>query len=384
MGSIRFITLLFLSLWSLLTPLSYRVFTFHDSILLGILKKPIHFITQNSFDIQTQSILSSDSVSLYIWTFFLLILAIIIGSLLNKKYPIRKEIITNWMEKIVLYFLILQLARYGFDKVFKTQFYLPEPNILATELGQLDKDILFWSTMGSSYAYNLFMGITEVLAAGLMIYRRTRVLGLLIALGTIIQIVTINLSFDISVKLFSFVLLLITLVSLQPFGQALFRFMIQGKSTSLPKISRLHLGKQEPTLKLLVILLFVFECIFPAIHSNNFNDDKAARPFLHGMYQNEQTNTQIWRIFFHRDGFLIFEDRSGVKSDYAVQINEARKILTLTNYDLESSSIPFEFDPIQKKMTLLIQGQEFRFNEVNWREMPLMQNQWHWTVDGGF
>ena len=41
----------------------------------------------------------------------------------------------------VAWFLALQLLQYGFDKVFKHQFYLPEPNTLYTPLGLLPPDL---------------------------------------------------------------------------------------------------------------------------------------------------------------------------------------------------------------------------------------------------
>jgi hypothetical protein len=88
---------------------------------------------------------------------------------------------------------------------------LPEPNLLFTPLGQLDKDILYWSTMGSSYGYNLFLGCTELLTGVLLFFRKTRAIGALAAVFICANIVAVNFSFDISVKLLSSFLLLLSL-----------------------------------------------------------------------------------------------------------------------------------------------------------------------------
>ena len=67
--------------------------------------------------------------------------------------------VSTFTHVAIVYILIFYLLKYGADKLFKHQFYIPEPNTLHTPLGYLSKDILFWSSMSSSYLYNLFMGL---------------------------------------------------------------------------------------------------------------------------------------------------------------------------------------------------------------------------------
>ncbi|RYD88544.1 MAG: hypothetical protein EOP54_27080, partial [Sphingobacteriales bacterium] len=119
---------------------------------------------------------SSDTRSLLLLLILLAVTAGITAIFIKRKQP---GII--WACKtIVLYFLAYVFLKYGFDKVFGLQFYTPAPNILYTPFGNLDKDILFWSTMGTSPAYSIFTGMVEVVAALLLLSRRTRTVGLML------------------------------------------------------------------------------------------------------------------------------------------------------------------------------------------------------------
>jgi hypothetical protein len=119
----------------------------------------------------------------------------------RKGYNLNLE---NKIRPIIRYYLALILFIYGFSKVFKAQFYLPEPNLLFTTLGNLDKDILFWSTIGSSRSYSIFLGIIEIIPAMLLLFRKTSFIGSLIATGVLLHVVAINLLFYFCENLFTF------------------------------------------------------------------------------------------------------------------------------------------------------------------------------------
>lgn len=379
----RLYLLTFLRLFGLLTPLEYRTLGFHDRWITNLFAAPLSDLSKQLFGITSAAPLSSDSITLYLWVGILLVLSMII-TLFRFSEKTGKMLLV-FMEKLLIYFLILQLMRYGFDKIFKGQFYLPEPNILTTELGQLDKDLLYWSTMGSSHAYNVFLGAIEVLAAGLLIFARTRVLGLVLAAGIFLQILAINISYDISVKLLSAVLLLTTLTCLAPYAQSILRFFLGDPSRPLPKPKIIHLGPIQRPLKMLVLFLIGLESMFTYVASGNYNDDLAERPFLHGMYVNSDPSSKIKRFFVHRDGYLIIENQQGQKSDYALQIDEAKQVLKITDYQFKTTEIPYALDTQQQEMTLQwspLQSEHFRV--IDWQTMPLLLPQMHWTLDAGF
>ena len=124
---------------------------------------------------------SSDSLSMFL-LFGCLFLTSIVFSFI-KSFRIK----TKYIESLFSFYLALILLKYGFDKVFKAQFYLPEPNILFTRFGNLDRDILFWSTMGTSYSYSLILGLIEVGIAILLLIPQTKIIGAMLSCFVFLQ-----------------------------------------------------------------------------------------------------------------------------------------------------------------------------------------------------
>lgn len=226
-------------------------------------------------------------------------------------------------KKIMLYFLVLELWEYGWIKLIKLQFYLPEPNTVYTELGNLSKDIAYWSVIGSSPVYVIFMGVTELLAGILLVFTRTRFVGLLLSLGIFINVFMVNLSFDISVKLFSGILLVMTLLLLVSYRNQL-RVLFQ-----LPvhpeKKNRLRHSSLAKWAKSLVLSLLIMETIYPTVVYGIWNDDTTPRPVFHGAYSVDGSGE--WkRLFVHRQGYLILENTSDKRFSYTINFIDGNRI----------------------------------------------------------
>src|SRR5690606_32504672 len=107
--------------------------------------------------------LSSDSISTYYLAGIVLIISILISVFQHIFDFIKQEKLDQLLYTFIAYILSYFLLKYGIDKLLLHQFYTPEPNILFTPVGALSKDILFWSTMGTSKLYNIFMGMIEII-----------------------------------------------------------------------------------------------------------------------------------------------------------------------------------------------------------------------------
>ncbi len=302
-----------------------------------------------------------------------------------KGNPSWRDWITPYLRKIFSYYLSLQFMKYGFDKIFKGQFYLPEPNILFTSFGNLDKDIAFWSTMGLSHSYSFFMGLCEVIPALLLLHKKTRTLGLILSLGVLLNIVAINFSYDISVKVYSLFLLALAITALSPQLYALYSFFIQGKNTEL-QVEENQFIKNDSLrfgIKFFVIGMIFLEALFPYIISFNFNDDQANRPYLHGAYKIENINppNDIKRFFIHRRGYLIFQNTKDEMSDYSLKINRQEQIFTLTNYHSENFDFNFSFSATDSILTLQKDSLILKGKMIDWKKMPALQQQFHWSIE---
>ena len=292
------------------------------------------------------------------------------------------------------YYLAVLMLKYGFGKIFKTQFYLPEPNILYSRVGMLDKDILFWTTMGVSYNYNIFMGFVEVVPALFLLFSRTRIFGLLLLLGVLLQVVFVNFCFDISVKLYSLFLLFICFLLVLPFLKQLFQFFVLQKTTVLSRFSGQDLVASKLirlVLKTVLIGCFFIEILSPYLLTKQFNDDAVPRFELHGAYnvfkiekiiKNAQ-NLDLKRIFIHRQNYFIIEHQDESFEDFSLEINVQKHQLVLTDYDGEKIFFGYKFSAVSKILELRSSelGLVIYSKSLPWQDLPLLQPLFHWTVD---
>ena len=395
LSSIYSVFLLFAFLGVILIPFSFRNLSFQADVTKFIFEDLILFVASLFEGILVSNpTISSDSTTFYLLLLILFFTAIVLATILPlfnfwKKY---KDNILTVIQLILVYYLALIMLKYGFDKAFKAQFYLPEPNTLFTPLGMLDKDILYWSTMGSSYSYTIFMGFMEVIPALMLLFKKTRALGLFILSGVLINVVFVNLSFDISDKLFSSFLLFINLLLLAPSFKKIIQFFVLNKSTALNYLagSKIIASKTiRISIKTIVVLFIFMETLLPYIQSGNYNDDTVARNNLHGAYEISYSESKglpesfkIKRFFIHRQNYFIFQYENDSMEDFSLEIKQNELILT----DYEGEVITLEYTYSEDLKSLEIKSADFGWTiygkEIPWRELPLMQPLFHWTVDG--
>lgn len=343
----------------------------------------------------------SDSTSMYLLLLLLLVAAVIIALVLNsiKKWPLYKEKTLRIFYQFFIYYLALQLLKYGADKILKNQFYTPEPNTLFTPMGQLEKDILYWSTMGTSYSYSVFLGSLEILAAVFILMKRTRLMGLLLSLGILVNVVAVNFSFDISVKLFALFLLFLNIYLLHPFGSRLYQLLLQKNNTVLPATRQIPLFKKTFLISFLHWLaagLIVMEVFYPFLISGNFNGDKMPRPYLHGAYEvtgvidGGDTLTlsasPVKRFFIHRDSYIIFQNQQDVMQDYKLGYDKTDTTFTITDYQFKETTLSYTYNASDSILTLqyFSNGKALQLigKAIDWRKLPALKKDFHWTMDG--
>lgn len=109
--------------------------------------------------------------------------------------------LADWLRIYLRYALAAILMGYGFSKVFDLQFSPPGNLLLIQPLGRMTPMMLAWTFMGYSPAYTIFAGVLECLGGLLLLFRRTSSLGALLAAVVLANVVMMNLSYDIPVKL---------------------------------------------------------------------------------------------------------------------------------------------------------------------------------------
>jgi hypothetical protein len=259
--------------------------------------------------------------------------------------------------------------------VFKSQFYLPEPNTLYTPLGQLTPDLAYWSVMGTSHFYSVFAGLTEVGAGLLLLWGRTRHVGGIVALAVLTNVVALNFGFAISVKLWSgFLLALAGLVAAPGLFAAYFA-LVRGQLRPVgPVRPASWQGRGVGALRGLLLALLLLETAGPFIQTGYLNDDTAPRPLLHGAYAlvpQSGTKAHLRRLFIHRRGYFITEDATGHFRDYRLHYAPGRLLLGST----PPQTLYYHSDSAGLLLTGRIgpDSGQWRAQALPWRQLPLLR-----------
>jgi hypothetical protein len=141
-----------------------------------------------------------------------------------------------WLCLTVRYYVIMIAFSYGLSKVFPLQMPFPNQSQLATPLGDFLPMRLSWMFMGYSGAYQIFSGFMEVLAGSLLLYRKTATMGALLALAVFSNVMMMNLSYDIPVKIFSMNIVLFCLYLLANEYNRILSFFVLNKPAVLSSI----------------------------------------------------------------------------------------------------------------------------------------------------
>lgn len=380
-------------------PFSFALVRFQLPLTDFVFGRLIGIIAASFFGIQlTDTAVYSDSVSMYILVLLLLVVSLLLAVLFQWRQSEgqRMDKFMAFTRQLMIAYLVLILLKYGLDKIFKTQFYLPEPNTLFTPMGQLSKDILFWSTMGTSHGYNIFLGIAEVVAGLFLFFRRTRLVGLLLTVGLFLHVVAINFNFDISVKVFAVFSFLMSLFLLWPYGKRLYLFFFTNKAVE-PLQTAETTNWLSPAYRAVVLtlagLFILTEAFYPYIKTGNFNDDYAQRPYLHGAYEVkavldgndtlDATSLPVKRFFIHRDSYLILQDQQDGMHDYKLSYQPGH--FTITDYQLRKRELEYSYNADDSVLKLrYFSGNKAYWllgKQLDWRKMPAVQHEFNWTMD---
>ncbi|RBM17327.1 DoxX family protein [Streptomyces sp. PT12] len=137
-----------------------------------------------------------------------------VWSVLDRRRTDRAAL-DKWFRLAARFCLAGQMFSYGAAKAVPLQFQLP-PSKLVEPLGGLTPMSLLWAQTGSSKPYQILLGCAEITGGLLLIVPRTAPLGALLCAVEMAQVLLLNMTFDVPVKVHSFHLLLLGLLLLAP------------------------------------------------------------------------------------------------------------------------------------------------------------------------
>lgn len=348
----------------------------------------------------TQKIIS-DSTGMYVDVFVVFVLSGVISlvwDVVDKKQR-NYDRFLYWFIVFVRYYLAMQLLHYGFNKLFKWQFYVPEPNTMFTAVGNTSPDLLYWSVMGISRPYTMFSAVLEVMAASMLLFKRTSFAGALLAFAVMVNVVVINFSYDISVKVYSLFLVLLSVVIIAPeSGRLLGLIGVKFAGSRHEYEAAKWKGGFYKAVKLIVVVLIFVDNINPYAKAGDFNHDKAAKPLLYGAYAVNRfvrngdtlapllTDEYRWkRVFVHSRGYFITQGMNDDMVDYRLSYDTRNKKIVLEKYGVKEPAV---LDYITRGDTSLIlwgvihnDSVWVETQRIDLNQLPVMQGGFHWTID---
>ena len=122
----------------------------------------------------------------------------------------------KWFYVFMRYAVGSTMVLYGMDKAVPLQMPFPSLTRLVEPYGNFSPMGVLWYSIGASRGYEMFVGSAELLGGTLLFFPRTALFGALICLADATEVFTLNMTYDVPVKLLSFHLIVMTLVLLAP------------------------------------------------------------------------------------------------------------------------------------------------------------------------
>jgi hypothetical protein len=200
------------------------------------------------------------------------------------------ERLAFWLRMIVRYYVAAAALSYGIIKLFALQMPFPSLSQLATPLGDLLPMRFSWLFIGYSVPYQFFSGAMETTAGLLLLYRRTVTAGLFAATGAFMNVVMINLAYDVPVKLYASHLLFSCLFLLALDSKRLLGFLVLNRGAAPitaydPKFTTEWKRRGAAAVKVFLVfqfLIFPLESGWARYHSTNARIGPG--PFEPGVY----------------------------------------------------------------------------------------------------
>jgi uncharacterized membrane protein YphA (DoxX/SURF4 family) len=281
--------------------------------------------------------------------FSLAVLAAVVWSVLDRK---RKSYtrLYDWLRVYVSLVLGVSMIAYGSFKVIQSQFLPPSLDRLLQPFGDASPMGLLWTFMGASRSYNIFTGLGEMLGGVLLFFRRTTLLGALVSIAVMSQIVMLNFSYDVPVKLYSSHLLAMAFFLAARDVRRLANVMVLNRGAqpaeAAPLFQRRWLSRSAVVLRTVFLIAYVGFALYGSQTARKEYGDLAERSPLRGIWEVEEfqvdgkavpllsTEAVRWRrVIFDYPGMLSVQQMSDSRIRYTLALDTEKKTLDLGKRD---------------------------------------------------
>jgi uncharacterized membrane protein YphA (DoxX/SURF4 family) len=292
---------------------------FMDGLTYTIWNAPVQWIAKNLLHKpdKLSTVVTGSGDTTFNWIVFFLTIALslffaLIWSFLDRKRPHYSRL-NAYLRLYLRYYLAYMLLLYGIIKVFYLQMTPLSLFDLTKTYGSFSPMGVLWRFIGASKAYSIFAGLSEVIGGILLLFRRTTLLGALIAFIVMVNVFVLNMCYDVPVKIFSFFLVFVAVFLANSGVSSLIDFFLRHKTTTpRPEIDLFkHTKWQKPAilLKIAVVAWMFYSNISGGLEGQKEYGEYAPRSPLAGNYDVKKmvknnvvvtpllTDSTLWRKF---------------------------------------------------------------------------------------
>ncbi|MCM5662137.1 hypothetical protein [Galbibacter mesophilus] len=174
-------------------------------------------------------------------------------------------------------------------------------------LAEISKYQHMWSFFGRSLNYNIFIGLTELLIGILIVFKRTRLIALLLSFGVCLNILILNIEFDISFAIIHITVdFVLTILLLLEYRKDIYQFFILNGG----RFKKSLLSKKNKFVSKLPFLYIIILPIGYGIYAYNLKstvDDTVTGSYKINSFKVNNADLDITKGKFGSEPMLFFE-----------------------------------------------------------------------------
>ena len=307
----------------------------------------------------------------------------------------------RWLNLYTRFYLGTVMIGYGAFKVISSQFAPPSLDRLMQTFGESSPMGLLWTFMGASEPYTMFVGFAEMISGILLFPRKTSTLGALMSIGVLSNVVALNFSYDVPVKLYSSHLLAMAIFVLLPDARRLANFFILNRPTERVREEPLFRRTVWHRGALVLASLFLIAVVGTSLYQSY--DQRRTfigqRSPLYGVWEVEEfslgqptptTSAQRWRrIVFDSPYRVVVQTATELNERYGLQLDQEKRTLTLRKREDPSWNTVLTYEQVSPEVITLagaFNGSEMtaRLRRSEERKFLLTDRGFHWINEFPF
>ena len=286
------------------------------------------------------------------------VLITVVWSLLDRRRQDYARL-HRWVHLFSRFALGSTMVSYGMVKAIPLQMPAPGLTRLLEPFGHFSPMGVLWYSIGASRPYEIFAGCAELAGGILLLIPQTATLGALICLADSIQIFTLNMTYDVPVKLFSFHLIVLSLFLLAPDARRLLNVLLLNRAAEPSTLA--PPGATARARRIAMAAQVVFGVYLVGMNLNGALDawtqygGGAPKSPLYGIWNIEQMSIygqtrsplttdydRFRRMIFDRPQQAAFQRMDETFVPYGAKIDTAARTVTFTRGSAVSGTFSYE------------------------------------------